>query len=157
MANKIKKSKCIIIYIESQIHERQESKHWCYKTFNPDDSWVDFCQHLCNGDVKLIPHPQGTSLLQSLTHELGHSLGLLHSSNSKAMMAPYHRVAHKWEDFLPIHQGWDPNLSLHRDDIEAIEALYGSTTQTGRRRGGGRFETQLTLVIWSHLKCFGEC
>jgi len=69
---------------------------------------------------------QGTSLLQSLTHELGHSLGLLHSSNSKAMMAPYHR-------------GWNPNLSLHSDDIAAIEALYGTKTQTtGRRRSGGR-------------------
>ena len=47
------------------------------------------------------PSVQGTSLLQSLTHEFGHSLGLLHSNNKQAMMAPYHRVSnsiqsHKW-------------------------------------------------------------
>ena len=32
------------------------------------------------------------SLLQSVTHELGHSLGLLHSNNYRAMMSPYHKV-----------------------------------------------------------------
>jgi len=85
--------------------------------------------HFDDQELWTINKYTGTSLLQSLTHELGHSLGLLHSSNSKAMMAPYHR-------------GWDPNLSLHRDDIEAIEALYGSTTQTGRGRGGGRRRTR---------------
>ena len=35
---------------------------------------------------------QGVSLLQSVTHELGHSLGLLHSNNYRAMMSPYHKV-----------------------------------------------------------------
>ena len=34
------------------------------------------------------------SLLQSVTHELGHSLGLLHSNNYRAMMSPYHKVMH---------------------------------------------------------------
>ena len=35
---------------------------------------------------------QGVSLLQSVAHELGHSLGLLHSSKYGAMMSPYHKV-----------------------------------------------------------------
>ena len=35
---------------------------------------------------------QGVSLLQSVTHELGHSLGLLHSNKYGAMMSPYHKV-----------------------------------------------------------------
>ena len=38
------------------------------------------------------PTVQGTNLLQVVTHELGHSLGLLHSNNYRAMMSPYHKV-----------------------------------------------------------------
>ena len=64
------------------------------------------------------------SLLQSVTHELGHSLGLLHSSTAGAMMNPYHK-------------GWRPNLSLGTDDIRAVKSLYSqqvSTTNNKRRK-----------------------
>jgi len=67
--------------------------------------------HFDNGENWTVNQYEGTSLLQSLTHEFGHSLGLLHSSNRKAMMAPYHR-------------GWSPNLKLHSDDITAVRKLY---------------------------------
>jgi len=54
----------------------------------------------------------GTNLLQTLAHELGHSLGLSHSDVSDAIMAPFYK-------------GYKPNLSLDKDDIRAIQALYG--------------------------------
>jgi len=68
--------------------------------------------HFDNGEKWTVNKYSGTSLLQSLTHEFGHSLGLLHSNNKQAMMAPYHR-------------GWSPSLRLHSDDIKAIQKLYG--------------------------------
>ena len=61
-------------------------------------------------------HVQGVSLLQSVTHELGHSLGLRHSSKSSAMMSPYHK-------------GWRPNLSLDSDDIRGVKRLYSNQNQ----------------------------
>ena len=56
---------------------------------------------------------QGTNLLQTLTHELGHSLGLSHSDVNTAVMAPFYR-------------GWQPNFKLDPDDVQAIQALYGA-------------------------------
>ena len=61
------------------------------------------------------------SLLQSVTHELGHSLGLLHSSTAGAMMNPYHK-------------GWRPNLSLGTDDIRAVKSLYGNQVSTNKKK-----------------------
>jgi len=81
--------------------------------------------HFDNGEHWTVNRYTGTSLLQSLTHEFGHSLGLLHSKNKQAMMGPYHR-------------GWNPNLKLHSDDIKAIQKLYGGNKkkQKFRRKFG---------------------
>jgi len=68
--------------------------------------------HFDNGENWTINKYSGVSLLQSVAHELGHSLGLLHSNNYRAMMSPYHK-------------GWRPGLSLDSDDIRAVKALYG--------------------------------
>lgn len=81
--------------------------------------------HFDNGEHWTVNRYTGTSLLQSLTHEFGHSLGLLHSSNSQAMMGPYHR-------------GWNPNLRLQNDDIKAIQKLYGNQRKPKSRRKIGR-------------------
>jgi len=80
--------------------------------------------HFDNGEKWTVNRYTGTSLLQSLTHEFGHSLGLLHSSNTQAMMGPYHR-------------GWNPNLKLHKDDIEAIQKLYKTQRKAKSRRRTG--------------------
>ena len=45
-------------------------------------------------------------------HELGHSLGLGHSSVRDSLMAPF-------------YQKYKPKFRLHQDDILAIQALYG--------------------------------
>jgi len=80
--------------------------------------------HFDNGEYWTVNRYTGTSLLQSLTHEFGHSLGLLHSSNKQAMMGPYHR-------------GWNPNLKLHSDDIQAIQKLYRNQRKPKSRRKFG--------------------
>ena len=68
--------------------------------------------HLDDTEYWTINSFKGTNLLQTLTHELGHSLGLSHSEVEDAMMAPFYR-------------GWDPDMKLHPDDIAAIRVLYG--------------------------------
>ena len=55
---------------------------------------------------------RGTNLLQTLTHEIGHSLGLYHSDVRDSVMAPFYR-------------GFIPGFSLGRDDVKAVQALYG--------------------------------
>ena len=54
----------------------------------------------------------GTNLLQSATHEIGHSLGLDHSNNRYAVMYPYVK-------------SYDAGFKLGLDDIKGIHELYG--------------------------------
>jgi len=68
-----------------------------------------------------VDTPRGTSLLMSAAHELGHSLGLSHSNDRSALMAPFYR-------------GYERNVSLSKDDIEGIEALYGEKDSTSREK-----------------------
>jgi len=56
---------------------------------------------------------RGVSLAQSAAHEIGHSLGLRHSSTRSALMAPFYR-------------GYEENIQLDRDDIRGIQELYGA-------------------------------
>ena len=54
----------------------------------------------------------GTDLYFTFVHEIGHSLGIYHSKNGYAVMAPFYK-------------GFKPDLQLHQDDIDAVQALYG--------------------------------
>jgi len=64
---------------------------------------------------------RGNQLLNTLTHEFGHSLGLSHSNARGSIMAPFYK-------------GWDVNLRLGQDDIKGIQSLYGRGS--GRKRPG---------------------
>ena len=55
---------------------------------------------------------RGTSLLMTASHELGHTLGLAHSNVRGSLMAPFYRR-------------YEKDLSLHSDDVDGIQALYG--------------------------------
>jgi len=68
--------------------------------------------HVDDTEYWSINSYKGTNLLQTMVHELGHSLGLSHSDVRNAIMAPFYR-------------GWDPFLKLSDDDKRAIQALYG--------------------------------
>lgn len=70
--------------------------------FDEDEAWT------------LDDQKKGTNLFQIAAHEFGHSLGLTHSDNVKALMNPYPPWKYK------------PTFKLHADDIKAIQTLYGS-------------------------------
>ena len=60
--------------------------------------------HMDSSERWTINTERGTNLLQTLTHEIGHSIGLAHSSVPQAVM-------------FPFSGPYDPNFKLHTDDI----------------------------------------
>ncbi|CAD5122118.1 unnamed protein product [Dimorphilus gyrociliatus] len=73
--------------------------------------------HFDDDEAYTLRSYAGTNLLQIATHEIGHSLGLQHSSIKSAVMAPY-------------YYGYSPNFALQPDDINGIRSLYGSNRPT---------------------------
>ncbi|XP_012278476.1 matrix metalloproteinase-14 isoform X2 [Orussus abietinus] len=71
--------------------------------------------HFDDSEQWTVNSYRGTNLFQVAAHEFGHSLGLSHSDIKSALMAPFYR-------------GYDPTFTLDTDDIQGIQALYGSKT-----------------------------
>ena len=57
------------------------------------------------------------SFLQTLVHQIGHSLGLSHSNVYDSIMFP----------FVKTYNASSP-LTFHREDVKAIQTLYGEKT-----------------------------
>jgi len=72
--------------------------------------------HFDNGEVWTMNTYYGTNLYQTAAHEFGHSLGLSHSDQSKALMSPFYR-------------GYQKTVKLDKDDISAITSLYGEKNE----------------------------
>ncbi|XP_016905170.1 matrix metalloproteinase-14 isoform X3 [Apis cerana] len=71
--------------------------------------------HFDDAEQWTIDSFRGTNLFQVAAHEFGHSLGLSHSDVKSALMAPFYR-------------GYEPYFRLDEDDIQGIQALYGTKT-----------------------------
>ena len=85
----------------------------------PDGSRITFNN---NSAVTFVPAlPGGNSLLGVAAHEIGHAIGILHSTTPGTLMFPFSSVTE----------------TLASEDISAVRALYGWIRRLDRETGQG--------------------
>ncbi|CAF0955199.1 unnamed protein product, partial [Didymodactylos carnosus] len=93
--------------------------------------------HFDNDEYWTMKSSEGVNLFQVAAHEFGHSLGLEHSNDPEAIMAPFFK-------------GFTPNFTLQKDDIRAIRALYGGKPARSDLQGGDSYheykQTQYSMA-----------
>ena len=88
--------------------------------------------HFDDDEYFTLRSPQGTNFYWVALHEFGHSIGLEHSREKGAVMYPWYQ-GYKGDD-----------VSLTRDDILGIQALYGKKLVIyvyRKNQGGGVLES----------------
>ncbi|XP_035389854.1 matrix metalloproteinase-20 [Electrophorus electricus] len=89
---------------------------WTMDYSQSGTAWKNDCQYDDHLDATT-----GYNLFTVAAHELGHSLGLSHSKDPDALMYPKYKTLHTAKYVLP------------RDDMLAIQALYGKNKRTQNR------------------------
>ncbi len=84
--------------------------------------------------------PSDYDLVTVAAHEFGHALGLAHSSEDDALMYPYYSGEHRW---------------LHQDDINGIQAIYGSNLWHHNRLIQRLFVTHEARNCWAYVQDVG--
>ncbi|XP_066296423.1 matrix metalloproteinase-16-like [Branchiostoma lanceolatum] len=101
--------------------------------FPPDiDSDFRGDVHFDDSETWTMDKKEGINLYQLAVHEIGHSLGLSHSTQHNSVMYPY-------------YHGLRRHFRLHPDDIRHIQRLYGPPrvdTIDNRRGSGPTYDTR---------------
>ena len=87
-------------------------KELAHAFFPLDNKGIAGDVHFDENETFTLNGEDGTDLLWLAVHELGHSLGLGHTFHPDSVMFQY-------------YFGYQPNLKLDSDDVQAVQALYG--------------------------------
>ncbi|XP_033630673.1 neutrophil collagenase-like [Asterias rubens] len=104
--------------------------------FAPNSGWgdVDGDVHFDDAEIFNIEDSEnGYNFFQIAAHEIGHSLGLDHSQDPRALMWPHYHYVH--------------NFKLPKDDVEGIQSLYGPNVNEVSKQTPKKVTSHCTLVF----------